>query len=119
MATKVIKRDEFKRGDTAGFMYVFTEPYAGYDWTNVTIDCSFTAVEAPNDNTGAAATRIDQVLVVDSSNTASYLFQLTETESQSLIPGATYKDECQLKENGTYKITPVTGQTKIVQDYII
>ncbi len=114
-----IKRDPFKRGDTANFVYVFTEPYDGFDWSTVTIDCSLTAVEAPSDNSGAAAVRTGQALSVDSDNTASYSFQLTEAESEALVPGTTYYDECQLKQSGTYVATPITGKTTIKQDYVI
>jgi len=119
-ADKPIKRDPFKRGDTVTFAYVFTQPYVGYSWTGVTIDCALTAVDAPTNNTGAAAVRTAQSLTVDVDNTATYLFQLTAAESNALVPGTTYKDECQLKESsGTYVTTPITGETKIVQDYII
>jgi hypothetical protein len=76
-----IKRDSFKRGDTACFRYDFTEPYAGFDWSAITIDCALTSVEAPNDNTGAAAVRTAQSLTVNADNSATYLFQLTTAEA--------------------------------------
>lgn len=120
MAVKPIKRDSFKRGDTACFVYEFTEPYDGFDWSGVTIDCALTAVEAPSTNTGAAAVRTGESLTVDADNVASYHFQLTAAESNALVAGTAYKDECQLKESsGTYVTTPITGQTTIAQDYII
>lgn len=119
MSLKIIKRDSFKRGDTASFVYQFTQPYAGFNWSAVTIDCVLTATDAPNDNSSAAITRLGQALTVDSSNTASYTFQLTPAESKALIPGITYIDECQLKQGTSYVTTPVTGQTKIAQDYVI
>jgi hypothetical protein len=118
MSLKIIKRDSFKRGDTAAFIYQFTQPYAGFNWATVTVDCALTSVEAPTDNS-AAITRLAQTLTVDSSNTASYTFQLTPAESKALIPGTTYIDECQLKQGSTYVTTPVTGSTKIAQDYVI
>lgn len=120
MATiKPIKRDAFKRGDTQCFTYEFTEPYDGFDWSTVKVNCSFTNVSAPANNAGAAATRLNQSLVVDSDNVATYVFQLTRAESLTLVPGSTYVDECELKENDTYFITPITGESEIVQDYII
>lgn len=119
MAITVTRRDPFKRGDTACFAYVFTEPYAGFDWSGVTIDCAFTRIQAPNDNTGAAAVRTAQTLTVDGDNTATYLFQLTKVESAALVPGGVYKDECQLKEGASYLTTPVTGQTTVEQDFVI
>jgi hypothetical protein len=116
---KTIKRDPFKRGDTVVFVYEFTEPYDGFDWSTVTIDCSLTAVAAPTDNTGAAAVRTGETLDVDTDNTASYSFQLTEEESASLVPGTKYKDECQLRQSGDYLVTPITGETLVKQDYVI
>lgn len=120
MATlKVIKRDPFKRGDTVAFMYQFQPPYSGFDWSTVQIDCAFTNVTAPSDNSGAAAVRINQPLTVNPDNSAYYLFQLTHAESSSCTPGATYQDECQLKQSGTNYLTPIQGQTIVQQDYII
>lgn len=118
-ALKVIKRDPFKRGDTVAFLYQFDPPYAGFDWTTVQLDCALTDIQAPTDNTGAAALRQNQALTVNSDNSAYYVFQLTHTESLTLTPAATYQDECQLKQSGTNYITPVQGQTTISQDYII
>lgn len=121
MATKIktIDRGELKRGVTACYQYNFTPPYVGYDWSVVTVDCALTAVGAPQDNSGAVATRLNQALTINVDNTATYLFQLTETESKNLVPGSEYKDECKLRENGTYAVKPVTGKMKIVQDYVI
>lgn len=117
---KVLTRTPFKRGDTACFIYKFNPPYANFDWSDVTVDCALTNIDAPTSNTGAAATRLDRALEVDSANVASYGFQLTFAESKTLVPGATYKDECQLKQSGSlYVTTPITGQTKILQDYVI
>lgn len=116
---KVIKRNSFKRGDTAAFNYTFTEPYAGFNWSGVTIDCALTDVDAPTNNSGAAAVRLSQTLTVNADNSAYYVFQLTPAESAALVPGTTYIDECQLKQGTTGVSTPVTGQTTIAQDYII
>jgi len=118
MSLRIIKRDSFKRGDTASFIYQFTQPYIGFDWSVVTIDCSLTSNTAPTDNTGAII-RLAQTLTVDVSNTASYTFQLIPAEAATLVPGTTYTDECQLKQGTTYVTTPVTGQTKIAQDFVI
>lgn len=121
MATlKTINRGQLKRGDTACFVYRFTAPSAEYSWGNTTISCALTDVLAPSDNTGAVATRLNQILTVDSAdNSASYTFQLTIAEANTLVVGATYKDECQLKQDGAYVTTPVTGSVQIVQDYVI
>lgn len=115
----IIKYQDFKRGDTQNFVWVFTPPYVGYNWSVVTLDCAMTSVTTPTDNSGAAATRINQTLTVDASNSASYTFALTHAESLTLTPGATYKVEPQLKENGVNYITPITGTVDILQDYII
>src|ERR1044072_3121036 len=121
MATKLktIDRGQLKRGDTACFAYVFTQPYAGVDWTTVTIDCALTAETSPASNTGAVATRTAQSLTVDSSNTATYLFQLTPAEAANLVVGSIYHDECQLKQGTTAVATRITGKVVIVQDYVI
>lgn len=118
-ALKVIKRDPFKRGDTVCFQYLFDPPFAGYNWALVVLDCTFTNVTAPTSNTGAAAVRTNVSLTVNTDGSAYYLFQLTHAESLTLIPGATYNDECQLKESGTNYLTPIQGQTVITQDYVI
>jgi len=118
-ALKVIKRDPFKRVDTVCFQYLFDPPYVGYDWSVVLLDCAFTNVTAPADNTGAAAVRTNQILTINTDGSAYYLFQLTHAESLALIPGNTYNDECQLKESGTNYLTPIQGQTVISQDYVI
>jgi hypothetical protein len=119
-APKVIKYDSFYRGDTATFGFRFTQPYVGYDWSNVKLDTAMTNVSSPNDNNGAAAIRLNQSLTVDSSNNAYYGFQLTAIESKALTPGETYKVQAQLKENsGTNVVTPITGEVEIAQDYII
>lgn len=118
-ALKTIKRDPFKRGDTVVFQYLFDPPFVGYSWSGVVLDCTFTNVSAPTDNTGAAASRLNQTLTVNPDNSAYFLFQLTHAESAALTPGATYHDECQLKEGDTNYLTPITGVTVISQDYII
>jgi hypothetical protein len=118
-ALKVIKRDPFKRGDTPNFRYEFDPPYVGFNWATVQLDCAFTKVGSPTDNSGAAAVRLNQALTVNADNTAYYNFGLTHAESLTLVPGATYNDECQLKESGTNYITPIQGETKILQDYVI
>lgn len=119
MSLKTIKRQPFKRGDTACFLYNLSPPSVGFDWSTVTVDCALTAQTAPTDNTQAAAIRTSQPLTVNADGTASYAFQLTLAESQALIPGTTYIDECQLKQGGLYATTAVTGQTVVAQDYII
>lgn len=118
MALKVITRQPFKRGDTACFLYNFTAPSTGYDWSGVTVDCALTSQDAPSDNTGAAAIRTSQPLTVNADGSASYSFQLTVTESKALVPGTSYIDECQLKQ-GVYATTAVTGKTTVAQDYVI
>lgn len=118
-ALKIIKRDPFKRGDTVGFMYLFQPPFVGYSWSAVQISCALTDVAAPTDNSGAAATRLNQALTVNSDGSAQFLFQLTHAESLALTPGATYQDECQLIESGTNYLTPIQGQSVVTQDYII
>lgn len=119
MAENTLKRKPFKRGDTACFVYEFEPPYDGFSWSGVTVDCAFTAIQSPSNNSGAAAVRLDQTLDVDADNVATYLFQLTKAESAALVPSSVYIDECQLKQGTDYLTTPVTGQTKIQQDYII
>lgn len=119
MALSFIKRDSFKRGDTAAFNYQFSEPSPGFDWSTITLDCALTDVNAPNDNSGAAAIRTAQTVTVNTDNSAYYIFQLTPAESNALIPGATYIDECQLKQGTSYVSTAVSGKTKIAQDYVI
>ena len=119
MALKIINRPSFYRGDTAAITYKFTEPYSGVDWSGITVDCTLTSVTAPTDNSGAAAIRTAQAVTVNSDNSAYYTFQLTIAESNALVPGTTYIDQCQLKQSGLYVSTAVTGQTKIAQDFVI
>lgn len=116
---KIIKRESFKRGDTAAFTYNFTQPYVGFDWGTITLDCALTDIAAPADNSGAAAVRTAQTVTVNPDNSAYYTFQLTVLESDALVPGTTYIDECQLKQSGTYVTTAVTGQTTVAQDFVI
>jgi hypothetical protein len=113
----VITLNPFKRGDTPNFYFAFTNPYDGFDWSGVTVDAAMTAVVAPTDNTGAAATRIGQPLVTDA-NGAHFEFILTPTESNALVIG-NYVVEVQLKESGTQVATPVTAKVKVLQDYVI
>jgi hypothetical protein len=120
MALKIIKYEPFKRGDTPVFAFTFTQPATGFNWATVTIDGAITAVEAPNDNTGASVSRLNQTLTVDASNTASFNMQPIVAESRALTAGGTYRVEVQLKDNGgTNVATAVTGQVTILQDYVI
>jgi hydrogenase maturation factor HypF (carbamoyltransferase family) len=77
-----------------------------------------TDVQAPADNSGADAVRLNQPLQTNA-NGAYYEFTLTIAESKSLTVGATYMAEVQLKQSGTVVVTPVTGKTKVLQDYIV
>lgn len=119
MALKMLKRDSFKRGDTASFIYQFTSPSVGFNWALVTVDCAFTSVEAPTSNAGAITRLAQPLTVVAADNSASYQFQLTPAESAALVPGTSYTDECQLKQGVLFVTTPVTGKTTIAQDFII
>lgn len=110
--------DPFKRGDTAGFKFHFSNPYVGFDWSAITCDAAITAVQSPTDNTGAVAVRLNQPLIVDDTG-AYYLLQLTVAEAKALVVGATYNTECQLKQGSLYVATPATGVVKALQDYII
>ena len=111
-----IKYKPFKRGDTASFEFVFTAPVAGYDWTGATIDCVLTKEATPSSNAGAAAIRTAGALTI-TGDTAKYVFQLTEAESKSLVPG-NYSIEVQLRQ-GTNVATVLTGTVKVMQDYVI
>lgn len=120
MLYKGLKRPNLKRGDTRTIRYKFTEPAPGYDWSGITVDCAFTNVTAPSDNAGADAVRIAQSLVVDpDDNSAYYDFKLTPAEAMALTVDNEYHDEIQLKDGTDTVTTPVTGKTKVVQDYII
>lgn len=119
MSSKIIKRDSFKRGETACFVYEFLQPYAGWDWSIVTLDAALTAQTEPSSNDSAVAVRTNQSLTVDASNKATYAFQLTPTESEALVPGTTYHDACQLKQSSSFVAKPVTGRVVIEQDYIV
>lgn len=118
MANQEVKLESFKRGDTPTFRFDFTDPSSGYNWSGVTIDCVMTNVEAPANNSGAAATRIGQVLT-EESGSAYFDFTLTASESNALEAGSEYKVEAQLKESGTTVLTPVTAKVKVLQDYAI
>lgn len=119
MATKTIKFDDFKRGDTPVFEFVYTAPTTDFDWSGIVVDIAMTSVEEPNSNSGAAVYRPGVSLTVDG-DTASVSMQPTVSESKALTPGTTYKIEAQLKDGGgTNVTTPVTGTVKIIQDYVI
>lgn len=119
MATnQVVTLDPFKRGDTPTFRFSYSNPYAGFDWSGVTLDAAMTDVSAPSDNTGAAAVRLNQTLTPDAQG-AYYEFTLTTTESNALSVGTTYNVECQLKQGGTSVATPATAKVKVLQDYVI
>lgn len=120
MATKVIKYDNFKRGDTPLFAFTFTAPYVGFNWVGVTADAAITAVDAPTNNSGAAVVRLDQALAVNDDGSAITSIQPTVAESKALKPNTGYKVELQLKDNsGTNVATAVTGTVYVEQDYII
>lgn len=119
MATNVtVNLSPFKRGDTPTFRFQYSNPYAGFDWTSITLDAAMTDVEAPQNNTAAAAVRTDQVLTTDSQG-AYYDFTITILESKALTVGANYNVECQLKQSGVSVATPATAKVKILQDYVV
>lgn len=121
MATaKTIKYDSFKRGDTPVFVFQFTEPYDGFNWSGITADFAMTKENAPSNNTGASVVRTNVSLTIDGDNNASVTVQSTVNESNALTPNTLYHVEVQLKGNtGTNVATAVTGQVLVVQDYII
>jgi hypothetical protein len=119
MATnKTVKVEPFKRGDTPTFRFSYSNPHTGFSWTGVTIDAAMTSVEAPADNTGAAATRLNQAVTTDAQG-AHYEFTLTVAESKALTVDTEYKVEAQLKEGTTSVSTPVTIKVKVLQDWVI
>lgn len=118
MAQKFTKREPFTSGETASFIYRFPPVYPGFDWSLITLDAVFTADTSPTTNSNAIASRTGEVLSVDSSNVASYQFQLTPAESNQLVPGKTYYDACALREGTSYVLKPTPGQVTINQDYI-
>jgi len=118
MATNTtVSVDSFKRGDTPTFRFSFSNPYAGFDWSGVTLDAAMTNIEAPENNLGAAVLRLNASLTTDSQG-AHYDFTPTIVESKALIVGD-YKIEAQLKQGGTTVATPVTVKVKVLQDYVI
>lgn len=118
MATnKTVTVDPFKRGDTPTFRFSFTNPYAGFDWSLITLDAAMTDVQSPSDNTGAAVLRTNQTLTTDTDG-AHYDFTPTITESKALSV-TDYRIEAQLKQGGTTVATPATVKVKVLQDYII
>lgn len=119
MANKTITYDPFKRGDTPVFLFVYSPPIVGFDWTGITVDLAMTDVEDPLNNAGAAVYRANQTLSIDASNNASVSMQPTVAESKALSPDTNYKVEAQLKSGGDNVTTPVTGTVKILQDYVI
>lgn len=119
MATNVsVTLDPFKRGDTPTFLFSFSNPYVGFNWSGITLDVAMTSVIAPADNTGAAAVRLNQSLTTDAQG-AHYQFTLTVTESKALTVSAQYKVEAQLKQGVTSVATPATATVKVLQDWII
>lgn len=119
MATnQIVTLDPFKRGDTPTFRFTFSNPYAGFDWSGITLDGAMTSIQAPDDNTGAAAVRLNQSLTTNATG-AYYQFTLTIAESKALTIGAQYTVECQLKQGGTTVATPATAKVKVLQDYVI
>ncbi len=120
MASRIIKYDSFKRGDTPVFGFTFTAPSLTFNWTTILIDAAMTSNTAPNDNSGAGLLRQNQTLTVDAANNAYFYLQPSVSESKALTPGATYSIEVQLKDTtNTNVATPLTGQVTILQDYII
>lgn len=117
MANTVKSLDAFKRGDTPTFRFEFTNPYSGFDWSGVSLDAAMTSASAPNDNTGAGATRLNEALSISTTG-AYYEFTLTITESKALTPNTDYFIEAQLK-SGALTVTPVTVKVKVLQDYVI
>jgi hypothetical protein len=117
-ANTTVTLNPFKRGDTPTFRFEFSNPYTGFDWSGITADCAMTDIENPNDNTGAAATRLNQPLQTSSTG-AYYEFTLTIVESKALAVETQYKVEIQLKQGTTVVVTPVTANVKVLQDYII
>jgi predicted membrane-bound spermidine synthase len=120
MATKTVKYDSFKRGDTPIFEFVYSPPYVGFSWTGIVADIAMTDVEDPANNSGAAIYRTAVALTIDGDNNATLSMQPTVAESKALTPEAVYNVEAQLRDAGdTYVTTPVTGTVKIEQDYVI
>lgn len=119
MATNIIKYSPFKRGDTPNFGFTYSAPYAGYNWSVVTVDAAMTSIDEPINNTGAAVLRLNQPLVINLDGSAYFGFGPTITESKALLPGVTYTVEAQLKEGANVVTTPVTGQVLVQQDYVI
>lgn len=117
MANTIKQLESFKRGDTPTFRFEFTSPYDGFDWTTITVDAAFTAVEFPTNNSGAAALRLDQP-VVEFPTGAYFEFTLTPTESNALKTETEYKVEAKLKSESVV-VTPVTCKVRVLQDYII
>lgn len=115
---QTITLPDFKRGDTPTFRFNFTDPYVGFDWSAITLDCALTDETAPTTNAGANAIRLNQTLQTDADG-AYYEFTLTVAESKALTPGGSYMAECQLKQGSTSVATPVTAKVKVLQDYII
>lgn len=108
-----------KRGDTPTFMFRYSAPFVGFDWSTVLADFAMTDVNAPNDNTGAGVLRTNVVLTTDSDNKATLTVTPTIAESKALTPSTKYFVEAQLKQSGTLVTTPITGTIKVLQDYII
>lgn len=120
MATKIIKYDPFKRGDTPVFSFTLKPPTVGYSWSGITADFALTAVDSPNDNTGAGVVRTAQALTTNADGTASFSVQPTVAESKALSPDTTYHVEVQLKDGGgTNVATAMTGTVLVEQDYVI
>lgn len=113
-----VQLDSFKRGDTPTFLFSFSNPYPGFNWGSITLDAAMTDVTSPNDNTGAAAVRLNQTLTTNAQG-AYYQFTLTVAESKALTVGAKYNVECQLKQGSTSVATPATATVKVLQDYVV
>lgn len=108
-----------KRGDTPTFLFRYSAPSVGFDWSTVLADFAMTDVSAPNNNDGAGVLRIDVVLTTDADNRATLLVTPTILESKALTPSTKYFVEAQLKQSGTLVTTPITGTIKVLQDYVI
>lgn len=120
MATKVIKYDSFKRGDTPVFEFIYSAPTEGFDWSGIVADIAMTDVDDPNNNSGAGIYRANVSLTINVDNTATLSMQPTVVESKALTPDTDYKVEAQLKDAGDTNVTtPVTGIVHVEQDYVI
>lgn len=117
---KTITYDPFKRGDTPVFVFNFSQPDPTFVWDDINADFAMTAVDEPNDNSGAGVVRLAESLTVNEDNSCTLTVQPTTAESKALSPDTTYKIEVQLKDNEDANVaTAITGQVLVEQDYVI